>query len=366
MQQLLDDITELKTNILEAKSHFDATDIHAEIEKLEQESQKEGLWDNPQEAQNITQQLSHKQKMVEEFDQLSSDGEDIGHLCDMYLEEGAGTLSDKAVQELQSLYNTLHKKYKKLHTSLFLNGRYDHCNIFLNLNAGTGGTDAQDFTEMLLRMYMRYCEKNGYQVSLYEKMDGSEAGIKSASLEIKGPMAFGYLKGEKGVHRLIRQSPFNSKGLRQTSFAMVEVLPVLESSELPEVNPTDLRVETFRAKGAGGQHVNTTDSAVRITHEPTGIVVQCQNERSQHQNKEQAMKVLYAKLAEKQAEEDAKKQREIKGEHKDADFGNQIRTYTLHPYKLVKDHRTNLETANVEAVLDGDIELFIEGWLLKK
>ena len=255
--------------------------------------------------------------------------------------------------------------FGKAHVELFLSGPYDKNDAILVISPGTGGVEAQDWAEMLLRMYLRYCEKKGFAFSVTEKQMGNEAGIKRAVSEVKGMLAYGYLKSEHGVHRLVRLSPFNAKNLRQTSFALVEVLPVLAENEGVEINAKDLRIDTFRSSGPGGQNVNKTESAVRVTHLPTGIVVACQTERSQIQNRMQAMAILRAKLMHKMAEEHAAKVEELKGGYKEAAFGNQIRSYTFQPYTLVKDHRTDAQTSQVQQVMDGDIDLFIEAYLLE-
>lgn len=239
-------------------------------------------------------------------------------------------------------------------------------NAYITISGGAGGTDAQDWAAMLLRMYLRYCERQGWTALLIEKTDGQEVGIKSATLHIQGEFAFGFLQCERGTHRLVRLSPFNTKNLRQTSFALVEVLPEITETLEVEIEEKDLRIDTFRASGAGGQHVNKTDSAVRITHEPTGLAVACQSERSQQQNKIRAMNMLRAKLLEKKRAEDAEKKDGLKGANKSADFGQQIRSYVLHPYQMVKDLRTNVETGNTDAVLDGDIQQFIDAELKRK
>ncbi|QQR84297.1 peptide chain release factor 2 [Candidatus Peregrinibacteria bacterium] len=265
---------------------------------------------------------------------------------------------------LEAELTALHRIHQKAHVELFLDGPYDQNDAIVVISAGTGGVDAQDWAEMLLRMYVRYAEKKEFGVLIHEKTVAAEAGIKSATLEIKGLMAYGYLKGEHGVHRLVRLSPFNAKNLRQTSFALVEVLPVLKQNEGIEIHESDLRIDTYRASGAGGQHVNTTDSAVRITHLPTGLVVACQNERSQIQNRAQAMQELRARLMKRMEEEQKEKVEELKGGFKEAAWGNQIRSYVFQPYTMVKDHRTHAETSQVQTVMDGDIDLFIEAFLL--
>ncbi len=262
--------------------------------------------------------------------------------------------------ELQNQTNEITKKYKEAKIQLFLSDQYDIRDAILSISTGTGGTDAKDFSGMLMRMYMRYCERKGFKVQIIEKSEGSDAGIKSVTMSIKGEMVYGYLKGESGVHRLIRLSPYNAKNLRQTSFSLVEVVPEFEKCDSIDIEMKDLRIDTFRSSGAGGQHVNVTDSAVRITHIPTGIVAQSQNQRSQLQNKDQALKILKSRLLKKEKEEEEKKSKKLKGAFKEIDFGNQIRTYTLHPYKLVKDHRTNYETSSIEKVFDGAIDDIIE------
>ncbi len=264
---------------------------------------------------------------------------------------------------LEEELTTLESKWKEVETSLYLSGEFDANNAYLTLSGGAGGNDAQDWAAMLLRMYLRYCERQGWATELVEKTDGQEAGIKSATIHVQGEFAFGFLQCERGTHRLVRLSPFNAKNLRQTSFALVEVLPEITETLEIDIEDKDLRIDTFRASGAGGQHVNKTDSAVRITHEPTGLAVACQSERSQQQNKIRAMNMLRAKLLEKKRAEDAEQKEGLKGASKSADFGQQIRSYVLHPYQMVKDLRTNIETSNTDAVLDGDLQEFIDAQL---
>ena len=263
--------------------------------------------------------------------------------------------------EMEEEVQRLEDKWKEIEHTLLFSGPHDASNCYLTISGGAGGTEAQDWAEMLLRMYLRYCELKGWNADILEKTDGQEAGIKSVTVYIRGELAYGHLKAERGTHRLVRLSPFNAKNLRQTSFALVEALPEIENDAEIEIDSKDLKIDTFRSSGAGGQHVNVTDSAVRITHLPTNIVVSCQNERSQAQNKEQSMKMLRGKLLQKKQEEEQKKMEGLRGATKSADFGQQIRSYVLHPYKMVKDLRTEYEHNNPDAVLDGEIdELVIE------
>jgi peptide chain release factor 2 len=269
-------------------------------------------------------------------------------------------------QELTNEYEKLQKQWGEMETQLYLGDEFDSENCYVTISGGAGGTEAQDWAAILMRMYLRYCERQKWETEVMEKTDGQEAGIKSATIYVQGPFAYGYLKCERGTHRLVRLSPFNAKNLRQTSFALVEVLPEITETKEIEISPDDIRIDTFRSSGAGGQHVNKTDSAVRITHGPSGIVVACQNDRSQQRNREQAMNMLRAKLLERKRAEDAKKKEGLKGATKSADFGSQIRSYVLHPYQMVKDLRTNNETSDTEGVLDGDIQDFIDAELKRE
>ncbi len=340
-------------------SIFDGLEIEKKAKNASDISNQEGFWDDRSRAERVLKELKYWTTLSERWNDIRAKRND--------LEELAALIEDENSAELEGFereLETISSLHKAAHIELFLNGPHDQNDAILVISAGTGGTDAQDWAEMLMRMYLRYAENHDFKATVREKNMASEAGIKSATMEINGMMAYGYLKAEHGVHRLVRLSPFNSKNLRQTSFALVEVLPVLTDDEGVTIDEKDLRVDTFRASGAGGQHVNTTDSAVRITHLPTNLVVSCQSERSQAQNKAQAMQELKARLIQKMAEEKAAKVEELKGGYKEAAWGNQIRSYVFQPYTMVKDHRTNEETSQIDKVMDGDIDPFIEAYLL--
>ena len=310
-------------------------------------------------AQKILQENKALKETVEEYNQLRESLDDIEVLIEIGLEES----DDLIEKEIETSILNLEKEIDRVRIKTLLSGDYDKNNAILSINAGTGGLDAQDWSQMLLRMYMRWSEAKGYKVKILDILSDPAAGIKSATLHIEGLNAYGYLKCEKGVHRIVRISPFDPSGKRHTSFASIDVIPELDDSINIDINPSDLKIDTYRASGAGGQHVNTTDSAVRITHIPTGVVVQCQNERSQHKNKDTAMKMLMAKLIELKELEQKEKIEDIQGKYSQITWGSQIRSYVFQPYKLVKDHRTNAEISNVDSVMDGNLDLFINEYL---
>ena len=304
-------------------------------------------------------ELKSLQELVKEMEGLLAVREDILVLIEMAYEEN----DDSMVKEIQSEIQGFETQFEELRTRTLLSGEYDGCNAIVTIHAGAGGTESCDWAGMLYRMYTRWAERKGFSIQVLDFLDGDITGIKGVTFQVHGENAYGYLKSEKGVHRLVRISPFNAAGKRQTSFASCDVVPDIEDDIDIEIADDDLKIDTYRASGAGGQHVNKTSSAIRITHLPTGIVVQCQNERSQHHNKEKAMQMLKVKLKLLKEQEQAEKVSDIRGEVKEIGFGNQIRSYVMQPYTLVKDHRTNVETGNVSAVLDGDIDLFINAYL---
>lgn len=317
------------------------------------------FWSDPSRAERITKQLRVVTGPLEEFSRLAREAEDWGELASLALQEGDNDLLKSQAREAERILGAL----RSLELTLILKGPYDQESAILTLHAGAGGTEAQDWVEMLLRMYLRWAESRGYGTRIIDELPGEEAGLKSVSVEVKGERAFGFLRPERGVHRLVRISPFDASGRRHTSFASVEVVPDVDADEAIEIRPEDLRVDTYRASGAGGQHINKTESAVRITHTPTGIVVACQSERSQHSNRETAMKMLRGKLAELKEREWEEKMLEVRGIQSDIGWGSQIRSYVFQPYTIVRDHRTRFEMGNVQAVMDGEIDGFIEAYL---
>ena len=317
------------------------------------------FWDDTEKSQNYMRELKNLKDTIEQFDKISMQYEDIETLIQMGYEEEDLDI----IPEIEKNFEEFKEEFEELRVSTLLSEEYDKNNAILTLHAGAGGTESCDWASMLSRMYQRFADKKGFTVEILDFLDGEEAGLKSITMQINGENAYGYLKSERGVHRLVRISPFNAAGKRQTSFASCDVMPDIEEDLDIDINEDDLRIDTYRSSGAGGQHINKTSSAIRITHIPTGIVVQCQNERSQFQNKDKAMKMLKAKLYLLKKAENAEKVSDIRGEIKDINFGNQIRSYVMQPYTLVKDHRTNFETGNVASVLDGNIEPFISAYL---
>lgn len=325
---------------------------------MTQKSAEEGFWDDAQAAAAVLKQLESLNSEIGKIEDVEKRISETIELCDL-----VDNFSDQESEDIERQTRELEQEMEELEFFALLGGEYDRSDVILAIHAGAGGVDAQDWAEMLMRMYLRWAEKKGFSAKVVDESRGGEAGIKSVTIEIDGAYAYGYLKGEAGVHRLVRLSPFNSDNLRQTSFALVEVLPVIEQINEVTIETKDLKIDTYRASGAGGQHVNTTDSAVRITHIPTGVVVTCQSERSQTQNRERAMKVLVARLHQKYLEEKEAEERRLRGEHQSAEWGSQIRSYVIHPYKMVKDHRTKHETSDAEKVLEGELNDFMESYL---
>jgi len=320
--------------------------------------QETGFWDDIKRAEEIAKESKRLKGKLDRHNSLISRVDDVEVLKDIMEED-----DEESVKEIIDEIKALEKEVSEYKIELLLSGQYDSNDAILTLHTGVGGSDANDWTEMLLRMYTRWCEKKGFKLETLEILSGDEAGIKSVTLKVKGEHAYGYLKAEKGIHRLVRISPFNANGKRQTSFASLEVIPELTKDQDIDIRPEDIKIDTFRASGAGGQHVNKTESAIRITHIKTGIVVQCQNERSQFQNKDTAMAMLKSKLIELKERAHKEKIEDLTGELKDMGWGSQIRSYVFHPYSMVKDHRTNIETSNVTAVMDGELDIFINGYL---
>lgn len=318
-----------------------------------------GFWDDPEKSQIKLKELKTLKDSFDNYNELVKQKEDAEIFIEMAEDENDASL----IPEIAELITNFKELFDKVRISTLLCDEYDGNNAILRLNAGAGGTESCDWASMLLRMYTRWAESKGYSIDTLDYLDGDEAGVKSVTIQVNGENAYGYLKSEKGVHRLVRISPFNANGKRQTSFVSCDVMPDIEEDLDIEINDDDLRIDTYRSSGAGGQHINKTSSAIRITHIPTGTVVQCQNERSQHQNKDKAMQMLKAKLYLLKQQENADKEAQIRGEVKEIGWGSQIRSYVLQPYTLVKDHRTNAETGNAQAVLDGDIDLFLGEYL---
>ena len=337
---------------------FDIDTLKKEDIDLKEKINKSNFWDDQEQAQRILKISKKVELKIQEYDEIVKDYEDLSVLFELSIEDES--LEDELIYEIAKIQ----KKVKNLSIKVMLDGEYDFNNAILSVHSGTGGLDAQDWTQMLLRMYTRFSNDMNYKIEYIDIQQDEQSGIKSATLKIQGENAYGYLKCEKGVHRLVRISPFDSSGKRHTSFASVDVLPELDDNIQIDINPKDLKIDTYRASGAGGQHVNKTESAIRITHIPTGVVVQCQNERSQFANKDTAMKMLMAKLIELKELEHKDKIEDIQGKYSQIAWGSQIRSYVFQPYTMVKDHRTNYEVGNISSVMDGDIMPFITAYLL--
>ena len=361
-EELRQQLHALKPQIDDLGEAIGIDKLKEQLHELEQQGADPAFWNDLERSQKILQKTTQIKTKIADYEKLSSLYDDINTLIEIALEEQDESLYEEAHSTYQNLVSEL--ETQKLAT--LLNGEYDSKNAILTFHAGAGGTEAQDWVEMLYRMYNHWAEKHKFKVKVLDYLDGDEAGIKSASILIEGLNAYGFLKSEAGVHRLVRVSPFDASGRRHTSFASLEVMPEIDDDVDVEISESDLKVDTYRSSGAGGQHVNKTESAIRITHIPTGIVVACQNERSQHQNREVAMKMLISKLTQIKEREHLDKISDIKGEQKDIAWGSQIRSYVFMPYTLVKDHRTGYEMGNITAVMDGDIDGFINAYLKAK
>jgi peptide chain release factor 2 len=342
--------------------HFDIENLEKELENLERQTMQEGFWNDQKKSNEVLTKIKSIKNKCTEYRKLEKEAINLEELAQLIAEEYDETMA----LELSNSVDQLQKNIEKLELKTLLSGKYDKNNSIVTIHPGAGGTESQDWAEMLYRMYSRWAVKNGYQIKELDYLEGEEAGLKSVTFEVIGENAYGYLKSEKGVHRLVRISPFDSGARRHTSFASVEVLPEITDDIEIGINPSDLRIDTYRASGAGGQHINKTSSAVRITHIPTNIVCCCQAERSQIQNRENAMRMLKSKLLDLKEKEQKEKIEDLKGEQKDIAWGSQIRSYVFCPYTMVKDHRTNYEVGNVQAVMDGEIDGFIEAFLKKQ
>lgn len=352
-------LNQYKEPMEELKASLELDRKKARMEELEAKMEEPDFWSNPEKAQDITRELKGMKDTVEAFAGLESTMDDAYTMIEMGYEENDASL----IPEIEEMIREFRETFEQMRIKTLLSGEYDSNNAIVTLHAGAGGTESCDWAGMLYRMYTKWAESHGYKTEVLDYLDGEEAGIKSITFEVKGENAYGYLKSEKGVHRLVRISPFNAAGKRQTSFASCDVMPDIEEDLSVEIADEDIRIDTYRSSGAGGQHINKTDSAIRITHIPTGVVVQCQNERSQHKNKEKAMQMLKAKLYLIKEQENREKLSDIRGEVSDNGWGNQIRSYVLQPYTMVKDHRTGEESGNVQSVLDGNLDQFMNAYL---
>ncbi|EHO41002.1 Peptide chain release factor 2 [Caldithrix abyssi DSM 13497] len=360
-REYLQRLEELEQRVKELRGYLDIDNRTEQIKRLEEKTGEDGFWNDQEKAQKVLKQINRHKEWVDAWQSVNNLLEEAKILIEMLAEDESEALKD----ELVSHFKKMEKEINALEFKRMLSGRDDPKNAILTIHPGAGGTESQDWASMLMRMYLRFAERQGFETEIMDYQPGEEAGIKSVTIEVKGNYAYGYLKAENGVHRLVRISPFDANKRRHTSFASVFVIPEIDENIDVEINPSDLRIDTYRASGAGGQHVNKTDSAIRITHLPTGIVVQCQNERSQHKNKANALKILAARLYQLKLEEQLAKKKEYEESKRDIAWGSQIRSYVFHPYNMVKDHRTNYETSNVQQVMDGDIYPFIEKYLVQ-
>ncbi len=352
----------MKKEVEELGITIKVDELRKTVEELEAQTLDADFWSDSANSSKVLKTIKQNKDKVEEYENLTSKVDDAHTLCELSIEENDESSTDEILAEVEAI----RKQIERMNTEVLLSGEYDNNNAILSFHPGAGGTEAQDWALMLYRMYTRWGEKNGYKVKLLDYLDGEEAGLKSAMILIEGPYAYGYMKSESGVHRLVRVSPFDSSGRRHTSFASVEVTPELDDSNDVELKDEDLDITAHRSSGAGGQHINKTDSAIRIVHKPTGIVVGCQTERSQLQNKETALKMLKSKLVEIKIRENLEKIEDIKGEKTNIEWGSQIRSYVFMPYTLAKDTRTGYEDGNIQAVMDGDIDGFINAYLRSK
>lgn len=358
MNELQKRLTDLLEQVQSLKSQLNLAQKEQQILELEDKMQVSNFWDNQETAQNVTQEYNSLKEFIEFWQAIESNLTELIQLVSSNTDE-----SDETVAYLNKQVSEIEERYSKNRLIVLMSDKYDNHNAIFSIHAGAGGTDAQDWAEMLLRQFLRYCEQKGLKADIVDQSKGGEAGIKSVTVQVHGPYAYGLLRSEAGVHRLVRLSPYNPAHTRETSFALLELLPQLEETEAVKLDPKDLEIKASTSSGAGGQSVNTTYSAITITHIPTGLKVSIQNERSQHQNKELAMKILLARVQGLEDEKLAKEKKELRGEFKSAEWGNQIRSYVLHPYKLVKDHRTDYEETDPEKVLDGNLDNFVEKFL---
>ena len=354
-------LNDLKPKLEELRAAFVPQSLLDELERLHAMAEAPGFWDDPARSQKAVMRTKTLERKRDKFQSMCSEWDDLMTICEMALEEN----DDSMLEELTAGYAKLEADMEEARLETLLTGEYDANNALLSFHAGAGGTEAQDWVSMLFRMYTRYAERRGYKTEVTDRLDGDEAGIKSVTFNVFGDNAYGYLKAEKGVHRLVRISPFDANKRRHTSFASLEVMPVIDNDTDIVVEDKDLKVDTYRSSGAGGQHINKTESAIRITHIPTGIVVSCQTQRSQIQNREQAMLMLKSKLAELREREQMEEAQSLKGDVKKIEWGSQIRSYVFCPYTLVKDHRTGFENSNINDVMDGNVQPFIEDYLTK-